>query len=209
VSPDQLSIILPLARPRAGFFSPIIANAMAEFGIAKSFDRAAFIANIGHETGQLTTFSENLNYSPEGLLNTWPKRFTPALAEQMARRPQEIANFVYGGRYGNGNAASGDGWRYRGGGGIQTTFRDNYVAGANAFGMDVGAFADWIRTPEGAIRSAGQFWQAHGISARAAAGDFDGCCDLVNLGHKTDKVGDSNGWAERLAMFTRAMQVLA
>jgi putative chitinase len=207
MKPDQLITILPLARPRAGFFLPILDAAMAEFGIASSFDRAAFLANVGHETGQLATFSENLNYSAERLLAVWPSRFTSALAAQLARRPESIANHVYAGRYGNGDETSGDGWRYRGGGGIQTTFHDNYAAGAAHFGMDIGAFADWVRTPEGAIRSAGQCWQAHNISARAAAGDFDGCCDLVNLGHKTDKVGDSNGWADRLAIFKRALQV--
>jgi putative chitinase len=207
MTPDQLITILPLARPRAGFFLPIILAAFAEFGIVTSFDRAAFVANVGHETGQLASFSENLNYSAEGLLKTWPARFTAALAAQLARRPEAIANHVYAGRYGNGNEASGDGWRYRGGGGIQTTFHDNYAAGAAHFGMDIAAFADWVRTPEGAIRSAGWFWQAHGISARANSGDFDGCCDLVNLGHKTDKEGDAIGWADRLAIFTRAMQV--
>lgn len=207
MTPDQLITILPLARPRAGFFLPILVAAVAEFGIASSFDRAAFIANVGHETGQLASFSENLNYSAEALLHQWPNRFTPALAAQLARKPEAIANHVYAGRYGNGDEASGDGWRFRGGGGIQTTFHDNYAAGAAHFGMDVAAFATWVRTPEGAIRSAGQFWQAHKISARAAAGDFDGCCDLVNLGHKTDKVGDSIGWPDRLAIFTRALQV--
>ncbi len=209
MTPDQLVIILPLARPRAGFFLPIILAAFAEFSISSSIDRAAFIANVGHETGQLASFSENLNYSAEGLLKTWPSRFTPELAAQLARRPEAIANHVYSGRYGNGDAATGDGWRYRGGGGIQTTFHDNYAAGAAHFDMEIGAFADWVRTPEGAIRSAGWFWQAHGISVCANAGDFDGCCDLVNLGHKTDKVGDSIGWADRLAIFTRAMQVPA
>lgn len=207
MTPDQLITVLPLARPRAGFFLPIILAAFAEFGMTTSIDRAAFIANVGHETGQLASFSENLNYSAEGLLKTWPTRFTPELAAQLAHRPEAIANHVYAGRYGNGDEASGDGWRYRGGGGIQTTFHDNYAAGAAHFAMDIGAFADWVRTPEGAIRSAGWFWQAHRISARANVGDFDGCCDLVNLGHKTDKVGDSIGWADRLAIFTRAMQV--
>jgi putative chitinase len=209
VKVDQLISILPLARPRAGFFLPILSASMSEFGIVSSFDQAAFIANVGHETGQLATFSENLNYSAEALLRQWPARFTPALAAQLARKPEAIANHVYGGRYGNGDEKSGDGWRYRGGGGIQTTFRDNYAAGAAHFGMDIAAFAEWVRTPEGAIRSAAQFWQAHKISARSAAGDFDGCCDLVNLGHKTEKVGDSIGWLDRLAIFTRAMQVLA
>lgn len=207
MTPDQLITILPLARPRAGFFLPIIQAAMAEFGITTSFDRAAFIANIGHETGHLATFSENLNYSADALLRTWPARFTPALAAQLARQPEAIANYVYGGRYGNGNAASGDGWRYRGGGGIQITFHDNYAAGAKHFGMSIADFADWVRTPEGAIRSAGHFWQSYGVSARARAGDFDGCCDLVNMGHKTDKIGDSLGWPDRLAIFTRAVQV--
>lgn len=72
---------------------------MDEFRIVTSFDRAAFIASVGHETGQLSTFSESLNYSADGLLRTWPSRFTPALSARLAGQPEAIANHDYCGRY--------------------------------------------------------------------------------------------------------------
>ncbi len=204
MNPSQLKLILP--RCDAAVFAPLLNACFAEFGITARDDQAAFLANVGHETGELTTFSENLNYSAEGLVKTWPSRFTPQIAASYARRPEAIANHVYAGRYGNGDEASGDGWRYRGGGGIQTTFHDNYAAGARHFSMSISDFASWVRTPEGAIRSAGWFWQSHNISS--VSGNFDASCDLVNIGHRTDKVGDSIGYADRLRIFNAAKEVL-
>ncbi|MEG7018924.1 glycoside hydrolase family 19 protein, partial [Pseudomonas aeruginosa] len=81
---------------------------------------AAFLAQIGHESGQLTRLVENLNYSARGLAATWPSRYRGAdgqpnaLAQRLARNPRAIANNAYASRNGNGDEASGDGWRYRG-----------------------------------------------------------------------------------------------
>lgn len=86
------------------------------------------IATAYHETGQkMQPVSENLNYSAEGLLKTFPKYFTPAQAKAYARKPEAIANRAYASRYGNRDESSGDGWRYRGRGLPQITFRDNYA----------------------------------------------------------------------------------
>lgn len=94
--------------------SPFIRGAMKAFDITTKERIAMFLAQTGHETGSLSRFEENLNYSKQGLLNTWPKRFTPELAEQCQRNPEKIACIVYADRMGNASPESGDGWKYRG-----------------------------------------------------------------------------------------------
>ncbi|NTG48955.1 hypothetical protein G6M04_16380 [Agrobacterium rhizogenes] len=98
---------------------------------AKPFDDrwlAYMLATAYHETDNtMCAISENLNYSAAGLLATFPKYFTTTAAFAYAREPQPIANRAYANRMGNGNEASGDGWRYRGRGLVQITGRDNYM----------------------------------------------------------------------------------
>ena len=99
---------------------------------------AHFFAQTAHETGGFKAFSENLNYSAKGLRGVFGKYFpTDALAAQYERKPEKIANRVYASRMGNGNEASGDGWRYRGRGALQLTGKDNYKA-----------FADYCKRPD-------------------------------------------------------------
>lgn len=204
----QLLAILPKARPIAGRYLDWLNLAMVEFDITTPERQAAFLSQVGTESGQLTCVEENLNYGAAGLLATWKKHFSPADAQAYARQPERIANRAYANRGGNGDEASGDGWRFRGAGLIQLTFRDNQAACAAHFGIttDIG---DWLRTPEGACRSAGWFWQTHGLNALADAGNIDAISDIVNLGHRTTAVGDSIGWAERLALFNTGNGVLA
>ena len=96
---------------------------------------AHFFAQTSHETGGFKAFSENLNYGTKGLRGIFGKYFpTDALAAQYERKPEKIANRVYGGRMGNGPEASGDGWKFRGRGALQLTGKDNYQAFANYLG---------------------------------------------------------------------------
>jgi putative chitinase len=93
-----------------------------------------FFGQCAHETGNFRTFTENLNYSAQGLANTWPTRFREngqpnALAVQIQRNPERIANIVYANRM--GNTSEGDGWKYRGRGAIQVTGKSNYQEFAN------------------------------------------------------------------------------
>ncbi|MDI9410178.1 MAG: glycoside hydrolase family 19 protein [Bacteroidia bacterium] len=99
-------------------------------------NRAAhFFAQTAHESGNFKAFSENLNYSVKGLRGTFGKYFPTSLSAQMyARQPQRIANRVYANRMGNGDAASGDGWKYRGRGALQLTGKETYQAFANYIG---------------------------------------------------------------------------
>jgi putative chitinase len=206
---QQLISIMPNARASAGIFLPALVAAMAEFQIDRQQRQADFLATVGQETGQLTALEENLNYGAAGLLATWPGRFDAARAVQYARQPQRIASLVYAGRGGNGDEATGDGWLFRGAGGIMITFRDGHTACAKYFGIPLPQLGAWLRTPEGACRSAGWFWAVNRINGWSDAGDFDGVCDVVNIGRKTDKVGDAIGYAGRAALRATAMRVLA
>jgi putative chitinase len=89
---------------------------------------AHFFAQTSHETGGFKAFSENLNYSAQGLQGIFGKYFPGNLEESYARQPEKIANRVYADRMGNGNEASGDGWKFRGRGALQLTGKANYEA---------------------------------------------------------------------------------
>ena len=105
-----------------------IPDTAAKFNITNPLRLAHFLAQCGHESGGWKATSENLNYSSKGLLGIFPRYFTPALAEQYARKPEAIASRVYGGRMGNGAEATKEGYKFRGRGYIQLTGKDNYKA---------------------------------------------------------------------------------
>jgi len=111
-----------------GAFGPgTIKAAMAYYKLTPV--RAAhFFAQTSHETGGFKAFSENLNYSAQGLQGIFGKYFPGNLEESYARQPEKIANRVYASRMGNGDEASGDGWKYRGRGALQLTGKSNYEA---------------------------------------------------------------------------------
>ena len=92
-------------------------------------ERAAhFFAQTAHETGEFKLFTENLNYSADGLKKIFGKYFPDKLNESYAKQPEKIANRVYGNRMGNGDESSGDGFKFRGRGALQTTGKNNYLA---------------------------------------------------------------------------------
>lgn len=176
---------------------------LPKYGIADSRARLAhFFAQILHESGCLRYDMENLNYSADGLLRTFPKYFrTRADAESCARQPRKIANRVYASRMGNGSEASGDGWKYRGRGLIQLTGKDNYVA-----------FAQWIGDPrviddpdlvssDYAVQSAVYFWDRNGLNRLADADDVVGLTRRIN--------GGENGLAHRRELLNKASGLLS
>jgi putative chitinase len=173
-------------------------EAMQLFAIDRVPSRAAmFLATCAHESGRFVRLEENLNYSPQGLLQTWPNRFTPDAAEFYGRKPERIANHVYANRGGNGDESSGDGWRYRGRGPIQVTFRDNYERCSTATGIH------FVDTPERMAESdAGSFggawfWDDCGANAIADEGDWLGVCGLINRGNRhkaANNQEDRNVW---------------
>jgi putative chitinase len=124
-----------------------IPEVMQKFGIDTPVELAHFLAQCGHESGGFRVVNENLNYSAKGLLGIFKKYFpTQALAEQYQRKPEKIANRVYGGRMGNGPEASGEGFKFRGRGYIQLTGKQNYTAFGKAIGVDIVANPDLVAT---------------------------------------------------------------
>ncbi len=120
-----------------GAFGPGTLKAAAAFYKMTPERAAHFFGQTAHETGEFKLFSENLNYSKDGLKRTFGKYFPgETLAESYARNPEKIANRVYGSRMGNGDEASGDGWKYRGRGALQLTGKANYEAFAKYLGTD-------------------------------------------------------------------------
>jgi putative chitinase len=118
-----------------GAWGPGTLKAAVEFLKMPKVRAAHFFAQTSHESGGFKSLSENLNYSADGLVKIFHKYFPDvAAATSYARNPEKIANKVYGGRMGNGDEASGDGFKYRGRGAIQLTGKDNYAAFAKAIG---------------------------------------------------------------------------
>jgi putative chitinase len=162
---------------------------------------AGFLAQTGHESGGFRFTSEDLHYRAEALTRVWPSRFPPGIAESYAMQPEKIANRAYADRMGNGNEASGDGWKYRGRGLIQLTGADNYAS----FSLDADNEAlsdpDSVAEPELAALSAGWFWSKNGLNALADAKDIVGMTRRIN--------GGTNGLDDRQMRYSRLISVLA
>ena len=167
---------------------------------------AAWLATIAHESARLTSVVENLNYSAMGLAQTWPGRYADmpgqpnATAIRIARKPEDIANLTYAGRMGNGSAASGDGWRYRGRGLIQITGRDNYRASGNALHIDLITYPEQLESPGLAALSAAEWWHRHGCNQLADTGDMAAVTRRVN--------GGLTGLDDRLKLYSAALAYL-
>lgn len=199
VTEAQLRAIMPTAGARTARFISPLNQAMRAHSINTNERRAAFLAQISVESGELHRVEENLNYSAARLQVVWPRRFpTAAAAQPYAHDPEALANHTYANRLGNGNAASGDGWRYRGRGLMQTTGRSNYRAAG--FENNPEALAN----PMTAADSAGRFWATHGLNGRTQAvlgrAQFNGISRTVN--------GGDHGSAERWAAYQRALRAL-
>ncbi|WBS00215.1 glycoside hydrolase family 19 protein [Pseudoduganella sp. SL102] len=209
ITPEQLLRIAPGVGPAAGMYVAALNSAMDRFLINTPKRAAHFLAQVVHESGQLARFREDLNYSATRLRGVWPKRFlTIQIAQLYARKPEAIANYVYANRMGNGDERSGDGWRYRGAGWIQITGRKNHqeVAGALHVLADVG---DWMSTVNGAALSAAWFWWKSGCNRWADVGNVDAISDLINIGHRTERVGDSVGYDARQNLTKHCLAVLS
>ena len=145
---------------------------------------AHFVAQCAHESGNFVFIKENLNYKAASLMTVFKKYFpTPDLAAQYANRPERIANRVYANRMGNGDEASGDGFRYCGRGLIQLTGKDNYTFFAGSIGIGVEEAAEYLATFEGAAQSACWFWEQNNLNRFADANDVKGLTRAINGGY--------------------------
>lgn len=169
----------------------------AEFALPRHLPRAHFIAQVAHESGGFRRFVENLNYSAIRIGEVWP-RLAPR-AHELAHRPEALANAAYGGRLGNGDEASRDGWLYRGRGLIQITGRENYRTMGLALGLELTANPGQAAEPEIAVRIALTYWRSRNGNDPADLDDVEAVTRLIN--------GGTNGLAERRALTEKAKHI--
>lgn len=160
---------------------------------------AGFLAQTSHESGKYKYLSENLNYSDKGLLKTFPKYFNESNVMDYARKPEAIANRVYANRMGNGDEASGDGWKYCGRGLIQLTGKNNYQAFGESVGIDIDELAGYLVCYEGAVKSALWFWNKNNLNVTADNGDLLMMTKKIN--------GGTHGLVERTNEYTRILEI--
>lgn len=174
-----------------------IPEVMEKFQINTPLRLCHFLSQCGHESGNFKAVNENLNYGAKGLLGLFKKYFpTEDLAKQYERKPEKIANRIYGGRMGNGPEASGEGYKFRGRGYIQLTGKDNYSAFDKVVADDIVANPDLVATKY-PLLSAAWFWNSRGLNAIADKGASD-----VEVTGITKKVnGGTIGLEDRIKHF--------
>ena len=182
-----------------------IPGVMEKFQINTPLRLAHFLAQCGHESGGFRLTKENLNYSAKGLMGIFKKYFpTEALAKQYERKPEKIANKVYGGRMGNGPEASGDGAKFCGRGYIQLTGKDNYTAFGKSINEDI-ASNPTVVADKYALLSAAWFFSKNGLHKLADGGATDAVVTQI-----TKRVnGGTIGLADRIKHFKEYHALLA
>jgi putative chitinase len=165
---------------------------------------AHFLAQCSHESGGFKRTVENLNYSAEGLLKIFPRYFTKAQGIEYARNQVKIANRVYANRMGNGDEASGDGWKHRGVGYLQSTGKDNHKEFSDFISVDCVANPNLIAT-EYPLASAGFFFTKNNIWEICDRGSSDTVITAVSK-----KVnGGENGLSDRISLFKKFYLLVA
>jgi putative chitinase len=165
---------------------------------------AAFIAQCSHESGGFVALKENLNYKPATLRKIFPKYFpNDEIANDYCSRPNKqeaIANKVYASRMGNGDEASGDGYKYCGRGLIQLTGKSNYQAFADSLEISPEEASQYLATFEGAAQSACWFWESNNLNQWADKGDIVTLTKRIN--------GGTIGLEDRIKHYEHALHVL-
>ena len=176
-----------------------------KFAINTPLRLAHFLSQCGHESGNFRVVNENLNYGAKGLLGLFKKYFpNPEKAKLYERKPEKIANLIYGGRMGNGPEASGDGWKFRGRGYIQLTGKDNYTAFGKSAGVDILADPNLVATKY-PLLSAAWYWNSRKINAVADQGATDAVVTKI-----TKLVNGGNiGLADRIKHFKEFYHLLS
>ena len=161
---------------------------------------AAFVAQCAHESGNFVFIKENLNYKAASLMKTFGKYFPTAdIAAQYANKPERIANRVYANRMGNGDEASGDGFRYCGRGLIQLTGKSNYSNFADSIETAVEETSAYLETFEGAVQSACWFWETNNLNQYADSNDILTMTKRIN--------GGTIGLDDRIKHYNHALHV--
>lgn len=200
---SQLKQLLP-KNPYVEHWHHALEQLFPDYDINTPKRMAAFIAQCAHESGGFMILKENLNYKPASLRKLFSKYFpTDELAQQYCAKPNKqaaIANRIYGGRMGNGDESSGDGYRFCGRGLIQLTGRSNYQSFADSLEMKIEDVPEYLATFEGAAQSACWFWETNKLNQWADAGDILTLTKRIN--------GGTIGLEDRKKHYEHALHVL-
>ena len=197
---EQLKQLLP-KNPYVDHWHSALSQLLPDYEINTPKRIAAFIAQCAHESGGFVFLKENLNYKAASLRKVFPKYFpTDELAAQYANKPEKIANRVYANRMGNGDEASGDGFKYCGRGLIQLTGKQNYSWFAASLEISVEEASEYLQTFEGAAQSACWFWETNKLNDWADKGDIVTLTKRIN--------GGTIGLEDRIKHYEHALHVL-
>lgn len=191
---STLKRIYPSANPE---FIEHINKQAKQYSVTTKAQFCLFLANVLVESQGFNRLRENLNYRSDRLLKVFP-RYVRSMSDAQALAasgPEAIANRIYGGRMGNG-VSNGDGWRYRGGGLIQTTGRTNYSKVGKALNLDLVNFPNRITEPEIATLTAFYYWTANSCGSYADRMEITKCRKAIN--------GGTNGLKEVNDYFLKA-----
>ena len=196
---DQLKEMIP-KNPYIDNWYKALSEILPEYEINTPQRVAAFLAQCAHESGGFIFLKENLNYKAASLRKVFPKYFPDdATAAAYANKPEMIANRVYANRMGNGDEASGDGWRFCGRGLIQLTGKNNYTFFAASLDIPLQEASEYLETFEGAVQSACFFWEQNKLNQWADAGDILTLTKRIN--------GGTIGLEDRIKHYNHALHV--
>lgn len=189
--------------PKADAWAAALINILPKYEINTDRRIAGFIAQCAHESLNFTVLEENLNYSATNLEKVFSKYFSKAgrKASEYAKKPEKIANIVYASRMGNGDTASGDGYKFRGRGIIQLTGRDNYTNFGKSIGKSPDEVISYLSTMEGALESACWYWKSRNINRACDNNDIVEMTRLVN--------GGNIGLADRREKYQENLKLIA
>lgn len=200
---EQLKELLP-KNPYVQNWHNALVQLFPDYEINTPKRMAAFIAQCSHESAGFMILTENLNYKAATLRKIFPKYFPDdATAQRYASMPNKqeaIANKVYANRMGNGDEASGDGFRYRGRGLIQLTGKQNYSWFAASLEITPEEATEYLGTFEGAAQSACWFWETNKLNQWADKGDIVTLTKRIN--------GGTIGLDDRIKHYEHALHVL-
>ena len=196
---QQLKEMIP-KNPYVDQWFEAISEILPEYEITTPQRVAAFLAQCAHESGGFVFIKENLNYKAASLRRVFPKYFPDdAIAAQYAGKGEMIANRVYANRMGNGDEASGDGFRYCGRGLIQLTGKNNYTFFAGSLDIPVEEASEYLQTFEGAVQSACFFWEQNKLNQWADKGDILTLTKRIN--------GGTIGLEDRIKHYEHALHI--
>ena len=202
-SQPMLAEMVP-GNPYIDHWYEAIAEILPEYDIATPPRVAMFIAQCAHESGGFRAIKENLNYKAASLRKLFGKYFpddaTAARYAGLPNKQEAIANRIYANRMGNGDEASGDGYRYCGRGLIQLTGKNNYTLFAGSLEMPVEEVPEYLATFEGAVQSACWFWETNNLNQWADKGDVLTATKRIN--------GGTIGLEDRIKHYNHALHVL-